>query len=51
LHLPKIFTLTLEQKFFEKQGFRKVQMETLPLKVWSDCVQCAKQDLSFVGLR
>jgi len=44
LRLPKIFTLTLEQKFFEKQGFKKVPMETLPLKVWSDCVQCPKQD-------
>jgi len=44
LHLPRIFTLTLEQEFFEKLGFRKVPMDSLPLKVWSDCVQCPKQD-------
>jgi len=44
LHLPRIFTLTLEQEFFEKLGFQKVPMDTLPLKVWSDCVQCPKQD-------
>ena len=44
LHLPRIFCLTLEKAFFEKLGFKNVAMETLPLKVWSDCVRCPKQD-------
>lgn len=44
LHLPRIFCLTLEQSFFEKLGFEKVPMDTLPMKVWSDCVRCPKQD-------
>lgn len=44
LHLPRIFCLTLEMNFFEKKGFRNVAMDSLPLKVWSDCVRCSKQD-------
>ena len=44
LSLPKIFTLTLEKRFFEKMGFEKVPMSSLPHKVWSDCVNCPKQD-------
>lgn len=42
--LEKIFTLTLEPEFFEKLGFGRVEKETLPMKVWSDCVKCSKQD-------
>jgi amino-acid N-acetyltransferase len=44
LRLPKIFTLTLEKKFFEKQGFTKISKESLPYKVWSECIHCPKQD-------
>jgi amino-acid N-acetyltransferase len=44
LHLPKIFCLTLEKGFFEKKGFVVVPMDSLPMKVWSDCVRCSKQD-------
>ena len=44
LHLPRIFCLTLERAFFEKMGFTEVAMESLPLKVWSDCARCPKQD-------
>jgi amino-acid N-acetyltransferase len=42
--LGKVFTLTLEPVFFEKLGFRKIPKETLPMKVWSDCAKCSKQD-------
>jgi amino-acid N-acetyltransferase len=41
--VPKVFALTLEPEFFEKLGFTKVDMETLPMKVWSDCARCPKQ--------
>jgi amino-acid N-acetyltransferase len=44
LELPKIFTLTLEPEFFEKFGFERVDKESLPYKVWSDCAHCPKQD-------
>jgi amino-acid N-acetyltransferase len=44
LQIRKLMTLTYEQRFFEKQGFEVVAKETLPLKVWSDCVKCPKND-------
>jgi len=44
LGLEKVFTLTLEPDFFAKIGFVIVQKESLPMKVWSDCTECPKQD-------
>jgi amino-acid N-acetyltransferase len=44
LQIRRIFALTYEQVFFEKLGFEVVQKEALPLKVWSDCVRCPKND-------
>ena len=43
LGVPKIFALTLEPAFFEKSGFDIVEKEALPMKVWSDCARCSKQ--------
>ena len=43
LGVPKVFALTLEPAFFEKSGFEIVEKETLPMKVWSDCARCSKQ--------
>ena len=42
LHIRKLFALTYEQRFFERLGFEVVNKESLPLKVWSDCVRCPK---------
>ncbi len=42
--LPRVFALTLEPAFFEKLGFEKVDRDALPMKVWSDCARCPKQD-------
>jgi amino-acid N-acetyltransferase len=44
LHIRRIMSLTYERQFFEKLGFRVVPKESLPLKVWSDCVRCPKQE-------
>ena len=44
LGLGKLFALTLEPPFFEKSGFQKVDRESLPMKVWTDCARCSKQD-------
>ena len=44
LQIRKIMSLTYEQAFFEKLGFKVVAKENLPLKVWSDCVKCPKRD-------
>lgn len=40
--LKRVFALTYQQVFFEKCGFTVVQKETLPQKVWKECVYCDK---------
>ena len=44
LRIRRLMSLTYEQTFFEKMGFEVVPKESLPLKVWSDCVRCPKRD-------
>ena len=44
LGIAKVFALTLECGFFEKLGFVKIDKAKLPMKVWSDCAKCSKQD-------
>jgi amino-acid N-acetyltransferase len=43
LGVQRVFALTLEPEFFVKSGFEIVEKETLPMKVWSDCSRCPKQ--------
>ncbi|MEF3311589.1 N-acetyltransferase [Paenibacillus sp. GYB004] len=42
--IPKIMALTYEVAFFEKIGFTVVPKEIFPEKVWTDCVNCKKQN-------
>lgn len=42
LEVARVFALTSIPKFFSKLGFTEVPKEALPLKVWSDCLQCPK---------
>ncbi|KUK83477.1 MAG: N-acetylglutamate synthase and related acetyltransferase [Pelotomaculum thermopropionicum] len=42
LALPRVFALTYQQKFFEKCGFNTIPKESLPQKVWKECVNCPK---------
>jgi len=42
--IPKIMALTYEVSFFRKNGFDVVEKEIFPEKVWTDCVNCPKQD-------
>jgi amino-acid N-acetyltransferase len=44
LGIRRLMALTYELRFFEKLGFESVAKESLPLKVWSDCVRCPKRD-------
>jgi amino-acid N-acetyltransferase len=44
LQIRRLMALTYEQVFFEKLGFSVVPKDTLPLKVWTDCVRCPKRD-------
>jgi len=43
LGLARVFALTLNRSFFEKLGFKVVEKDALPMKVWSDCAKCPKQ--------
>jgi amino-acid N-acetyltransferase len=42
LGIHKLFTLTIEVEFFERLGFKLQEKETLPHKVWWDCMNCPK---------
>lgn len=42
LGLSQVFTLTYQDKFFAKIGFREVGKEVLPNKIWADCIHCPK---------
>jgi amino-acid N-acetyltransferase len=45
MELPQVIALTRKPGFFVKLGFRTVPRESLPRKMWKDCVHCTK----FVG--
>lgn len=42
LGIGRVFALTMAPTFFEHLGFSRVMRESLPHKVWSDCVKCTK---------
>jgi amino-acid N-acetyltransferase len=43
MKVSKVFGLTLKPQFFEKLGFKVINKDLLPMKVWSDCARCTKQ--------
>jgi amino-acid N-acetyltransferase len=40
--MPQVFTLTYQTEFFASIGFGIVPKETLPQKIWTDCIHCPK---------
>ncbi|MCC7145295.1 MAG: N-acetyltransferase [Phycisphaeraceae bacterium] len=42
LGIRKLMALTYEKPFFESLGFSVVDRQQLPLKVWSECMRCPK---------
>lgn len=42
LHCPKVFTLTYQVEFFKRMGFTLVDKESMPHKVWKECINCVK---------
>ncbi|MBU0483308.1 MAG: N-acetyltransferase [Proteobacteria bacterium] len=40
--ISRVFTLTYQPSFFERLGFKHIDKNELPHKVWSDCIQCPK---------
>jgi len=42
LHVGRVFSLTYQRSFFERLGFQHTSKESLPHKIWSECVRCPK---------
>ncbi len=42
LGLPTVFCFTYKPEFFEKAGFKRIDMMELPRKVWGECQRCPK---------
>jgi len=42
LGLPMVFALTYVPAFFESMGFRVIDKNQLPHKIWGDCIDCPK---------
>jgi amino-acid N-acetyltransferase len=40
--LHRLFTLTYRTDFFSSLGFTEVGKDTLPQKIWTDCLHCPK---------
>ncbi len=40
LGVERMFVLTYAPAFFEKQGYEKTALSTLPQKIWAVCFQC-----------
>jgi len=43
MSLSEVFGLTRKPLFFMRLGFRVVEKEQFPLKVWADCARCPRQ--------
>ncbi len=44
LGVRRVFALTYEQEFFARSGFDPIDRQTLPEKVWRECIACPKAD-------
>jgi amino-acid N-acetyltransferase len=42
LGLRRVFTLTYKPEFFARRGFVTVDRNSLPHKVWGECIKCHK---------
>ncbi len=42
LGVKRVFALTYHPNFFKKLGFKEVDKNLLPHKIWTDCLKCVK---------
>ena len=42
LGTKRVFALTYQPGFFAKHGFETIDKESLPQKIWADCIKCVK---------
>ncbi len=40
--ITTLFALTYKDDFFKKLGFSRIDKESLPQKIWKDCINCIK---------
>ncbi len=40
--VKKFFTLTYSSEFFQSLGFKTTTKESLPHKIWKECIECPK---------
>jgi len=40
LRVPRVFTLSFTPDFFKHLGFSEIEKESLPQKIWKDCIHC-----------
>ena len=40
--VSEVFVLTLSDEFFRRIGYREIQKEYFPQKIWRDCTHCPK---------
>ena len=40
LGINKVFVLTDQPKYFARFGFKEVSKDTMPQKIWADCLEC-----------
>lgn len=40
LGIKRVFALTFKPGFFQKLGFRLIDKDDLPRKVWGECIKC-----------
>jgi len=42
LNIPKVLTLTYQVDFFAKMGFTLINKDSIPRKIWGECLECPK---------
>jgi amino-acid N-acetyltransferase len=42
LGVKQVFILTYTPEYFKKLGFKEVDKNSLPQKIWGDCLRCPK---------
>ncbi|MCP4402557.1 MAG: N-acetyltransferase [bacterium] len=42
LAIPKVLTLTYQVDFFSKLGFQLIDKDSIPRKLWGECLECPK---------
>jgi amino-acid N-acetyltransferase len=42
LNIPKVLALTYQIEFFSKMGFTIIDKDSIPRKIWGECLECPK---------